>query len=385
MRILHTSDWHLGRLFHRVHLTEDQAHVLDQLIEVARAERPDVIVVAGDLYDRAVPPPQAVELLDEVFTRLTSELSIPTIAIAGNHDSAERVGFGARLLGQRRLHIAGTVGQARSVTLDDAHGSVDFVLVPYAAPEVVRAICGDERVRGHEAALRSQLEALGPAPSGRRRVAIAHAFVEGARTCDSERPLTVGGAGTVAASVFEGFDYVALGHLHRPQDVATPGAKARIRYSGSLLPYSFSEVGYDKSVSLVELDAAGVSRVQEIPLSPRRKVRVMQGRFEELLAGPPSEDYLLVRLDDREPILDAMARLRARFPNVLVVERTKLGPSGHDAREALQDPRRIDTLELFEQFYRTVVAAEDEAERELDEADRTLVAEAVAAAREASV
>lgn len=377
MRILHTSDWHLGRLFHRVHLTDDQAHVLEQFVELAREERPDAVLIAGDLYDRAVPPPEAVELLDDVLTRLTAELGIPTFAIAGNHDSAERVGFGARLLAQRELHIAGTLGQAGVVTLKDAHGEVDFVSVPYAAPEVVRSAFGDETIRGHEAALRAQLAAIAATGSGRRRVAMAHAFVEGATTSESERPLTVGGTGSVDASVFEGFDYVALGHLHRPQQIA-PG----VRYSGSLLPYSFSEVGYEKSVSLVELDANGVVQVREIELAPRRRVRVLEGLFEELLAAAPSEDYLLVRLEDREPVLDAMARLRRRYPNTLLVERDKLASASGRSLSPGQDPRRMDTLDLFARFYRDVVGAEGEEEKILDEADRALVAEAIAAARE---
>ena len=376
MRILHTSDWHLGRLFHGVSLTDDQAHVLEQLVDLASEERPDAIVIAGDLYDRAVPPPEAVELLDEILTKLTAELRIPTFVIAGNHDSGERVGFGARLLAQRALHIAGTVAQTTRVTLDDAHGPLEFASVPYATPEVVRATL-DASVRGHEAAMRAQLAALGPPLPGRRRVVLAHAFVEGGRTSESERPLTVGGAGTVPASVFEGFDYVALGHLHKPQDV-TP----RVRYSGSLLPYSFSEIGYDKTVSLVELEADGAPRVRAIPLTPRRRVDVLEGRFEELLALPPREDYLLVRLSDREPILDAKARLRRRFPNVLAVERTKFERAAGGTRPATGDPRKTDPLALFARFYRTVTATEGGPAPELDAADRALVAEAIAAAQE---
>ena len=350
MRILHTSDWHLGRLFHQVHLTEDQAHVLEEFVTLAREEKPDAIVIAGDLYDRAVPPPEAVELLDDVLTRLTLDLGIPTLAIAGNHDSAERVGFAGKLLAKRGLYLVGTVAQQGAITLADVHGEVDFVALPYASPEAVRSALRDDAVRGHEQALAAQLaQVAGSATPGRRRVAIAHACVEGASHSESERPLTVGGTGCVSAALFEGFDYVALGHLHRPQQV-----DAKARYAGSLLPYSFSEVDHSKSVSMVELSADGSVSVEEIALSPRRVMRVIEGAFDDLLMHPASDDYVLARLSDREPILDAMARLRRVYPNALQIERPALSRGADGPLPAGQDHRKVEPLDLFETFYQHV-------------------------------
>jgi len=349
MRILHSSDWHLGRLFHQVHLTDDQAYVLDEFVKLAREAKPDVIVIAGDLYDRAVPPPEAVELLDDVLTRLTLELGIPTLAIAGNHDSAERVGFAARLLAERGLHLVGTLAQQGVITLADDHGEVDFVAVPYAAPEAVRSAFSDDTVRGHERALEAQLSRLMPEVAGRRRVAIAHAFVDGASDSESERPLTVGGTGCVSASLFEGFDYVALGHLHRPQQV-TPKA----RYSGSLLPYSFSEAEHEKSVSMVEMAADGSVSVEAIALPTRRSLRVIEGTFDDLLQQPESDDYVLARLTDPGPILDAMARLRKVFPNALQIERPALTHGAGGLLPEGQDHRKMQPIDLFETFYEQV-------------------------------
>lgn len=384
MRILHSSDWHLGRLFHQVHLTDDQAHVLDQFVELARDLEPDAIIIAGDLYDRAIPPPEAVELLDDVLARLVLDVGIPTIAIAGNHDSAERIGFAGRLLSSRGLHLSGPLRHVQPITLEDEFGPVDIVPLPYAPPEVVRSELarareGDESdspVRGHEAALRAQIEvAAADLAVGRRRVAVAHAFVTGATESESERALSVGGTGSVSASVFEGFHYTALGHLHRPQNLAGVDSGV-VRYSGSLLPYSFSEVDHErgtdhrKSVSLIELDAAGEVSITEHHLGPRRGMRIVRGELEQLLkdgGGEPwREDYLLVRLDDTRPVLDAMSRLRDVFPNVLHIERPRLGDSSGGG-VAPQDHRRMRPIDLFADFFEAVTS------RALTDDERTTV------------
>ena len=349
MKILHTSDWHLGRLFHNVHLTEDQAHVLESFVALARDVRPDLIVIAGDLYDRAVPPPEAVELLDDVLGRLVLDLGIPTVAIAGNHDSAERIGFASRLLAGRGLHLAGPVERACPFTIEDAHGPVEVVPLPYASPEAVRSGLKVD-VHGHDEALRAQLAAS--VPNGVRRVAVAHAFVTGGQESESERALTVGGTGAVDASLFEGFSYVALGHLHRPQSVT-----AAVRYSGSLLPYSFGEVDHRKGVLLVELDAAGAVVVEQVALSPLRGMRVIEGTIDELLADsesdPARDDYVLARITDKGLVLDAMERIRAGYPKVLHIERPSLTPDGPLLGTRL-DHRRMDPLALFEDFYAQV-------------------------------
>jgi len=352
MRLLHTSDWHLGRLFYNVHLTEDQAHVLEQLVALAKEAKVDAVLVAGDAYDRAVPPADAVTLLDEVLSRLVLDVGVPTILIAGNHDSPERIDFGSRLLAERGLHLVGSLGaQVRCVELCDAHGAVDVLAIPYAAPEEVRASLDVSEVHSHHAAMERLTElARARRTPGHRSVLLAHAFVVGGLACESERTLTVGGSGEVGSSAFNGFDYAALGHLHRPQAIGD----GTLRYSGSLLKYSFSEASHCKSVTVVELDARGSVSTELVELSPRRDVRVLEGHLEELIAAGRSdaaaEDYLLARVMNPEPVLNAMGRLREVYPNVLHVERPVL-----EATERLAGPERdhreLSTIELFRGFY----------------------------------
>ena len=355
MRFVHTSDWHLGRLFHGHHLTEDQAHVLDQLVTLVAEERVDALIVAGDLYDRAVPPPDAVELLDETLSRLACELSVPVVLIAGNHDSPQRVAFGSRLLRASGVHVFGSVtARPASLTLEDEHGPVIVHALPYADPPHARFALDDEDLTDHDAALRALVaSARMHAPPGPRSICIAHAFVAGGEESESERPLSVGGSDRVAADCFEGYSYAALGHLHRPQTAGAP----QVRYSGSLLKYSFSESGHAKSVSLVELDADGRVSVEELPLSPKRDVRIVTGMLADVLEGPgpglSKDDYLLVRLENREALLDVMGKLRQIYPNVLHVERTV-----HEAVESESGPRldrrNQSDADLFEAFVREV-------------------------------
>ena len=356
MRFVHCSDWHLGRLFHGRHLTEDQAHVLlgeGQLLDLCRDAKAEALVVAGDLYDRAVPPSEAVELLSETLERVARDLKIPALLIAGNHDSPERIGFGAALMESSGIHLAGPVrAEPARVVLEDAHGTVSFHLLPYAEPAVARHELEEPDLQGHDAVLRA-LAGRARAQAEARSVLVAHAFVTGGEESESERPLSIGGADRVDAEAFEGFSYVALGHLHRPQRA---GAE-RLRYSGSLLKYSFSEADQRKSVSVVELDAAGELSVEQVELSPRRDVRVIQGRLEKLLEGPAAgenrEDYLLARLEDREALLDPMGKLREVYPNVLHLERA--GREGEGLAGAPRvDRRGQGDAELFESFVREV-------------------------------
>lgn len=353
MRFLHTSDWHLGRLFHNVHLTEDQAHVLEQLVELIRGAKLDAVIIAGDVYDRAVPPSAAVELLDDVLSQLVLDIQVPTFVIAGNHDSPERLGFGSRLLRERGLHISGTLGQGLACSqVRDAHGPVHIVPLPFAVPEVVREWSGDPDVKGAEQALAALIASgRGQVPTEERSIAIAHAFVAGGTESESERSLSVGGSGQVSASQFDGFDYVALGHLHRPQKV---GAK-HIRYSGSLLKYSFSEIDQPKSVSIVDMDAQGGVSIEEVALTPRRDVRAVEGTLEEVLARAPADlnkdDYLLAVLTDRMPLLNPMAKLRKFYPNVLHIERPHFGASTGEGLSA-KDHRKMAPLDLFNLFWK---------------------------------
>lgn len=355
MKFLHTADWHLGRIFHQVHLTEDQARVLDQIVALAAAERPDVVLVAGDLYDRAVPPPEAVALLDRAWQRLALELGIPVIAIPGNHDSATRVGYGAALLARSGLHLVADFAAAtRPITV----GGVDIFALPFAEPAEVRAWSGDPAVRDHDSALRVCIDRMRPNfTAGRPRILVAHAFVAGERReSESERPLSVGGAGTVAADAFADFNYVALGHLHAPQTVS-----ARCVYAGSPLKYSFSEADDAKSVVLGEINAAtGVlAPLRLAPLRSRRDVRNLEGSLAALLAVAPAdparEDYLRITLTDDGALLNALGRLREAYPNVLQLERRFLqrDPAASGANSARR--RESTETELFAGFCHEVL------------------------------
>lgn len=359
MRFIHTADWHLGRLFHGVHLTEDQAHVLDQLVDLIRATKPHALVVSGDVYDRAVPPADAVELLDDTLCRIVLDLRTPVLLIAGNHDSAPRLEFGSSVLAEQGLHMAGCMSREWSpVIVQDDTGPVHFYTVPFAEPALVRETLSCESIRDHDEAWHAVIEQISRyrAPSD-RSVIIAHAFVTGAKESESERPLSVGGADRVDAAHFAGFQYAALGHLHRPQSAGAD----HIRYAGSLLKYSFSEVDHVKGVTVVEMDARGRCSVESVSLTPRRDVRRITGYFRDILEGPQSgesrEDYLMVTLQDKGPIMDVMGRLREVYPNTLHIERIGL-TGGQGPARIETDHRKLDDSDLFNAFFSQVTGDE---------------------------
>lgn len=358
MRFLHSADWHLGRYLHGTSLIEDQAAVLDQFVELARTERVDAVVIAGDVYDRSVPPGDAVALLDDVLARLVVDAGIPVILIAGNHDSAQRIGFGGRILEKQRLILRGTLDDLSPVVLTDAHGEIAFHALPYVEPIFARALPGGEHVTDHQSAMTHVVSLLRARRLlGQRNVLVAHAFVAGGSESDSERPLSVGGSGMVAADTFDGFDFVALGHLHRPQTVGSD----RIHYPGSLLKYSFNEVEHTKSVSLIEIGADGKPDIRRICLTPRHDVRIVTGTLADLLGTPDParsrDDYLCAHLTDADPVLEPMARLREVYPNMMELQfaRTNAGTAvalgGGDHRQRQPD-------DLFKAFYRAMLGEE---------------------------
>jgi len=355
MRFLHTADWHLGRIFHGLHLTNDQAHVLEQVVDLAKEARVEVVLISGDIYDRSVPPTEAVELLDYILSRLVLDLKLKVVLIAGNHDSPQRLGFASRLLGESGLTLSGLPSrEVKPLILNDDHGPVAFCPVPYVEPAVARQVLENPDLNDHQAALGAMIERAREAiPAGARSVLLAHAFVQGGTASDSERPLSVGGAEQVPADILAGFDYLALGHLHRPQSVETKA----IQYAGSILKYSFAEAGHDKSVTLVEMDAQGKCMVERVPLSPLHETRVVEGTLKGLLADLPRgvdpEDYLLVRLTDTGALFDPMGQLRQAYPNVLHLERTALRLAGAEGGEQL-DYRKMSTAELFGAFFEHV-------------------------------
>ena len=371
VKLLHTADWHLGRLFHDEHLTSEQRHVLiEGLLPLVRQHRPDAVVVAGDVYDRAVPPPEAVALLDEVLRRLVRDLGVPVVLIAGNHDSPDRLAFGAALLAAEGLHVhARLVADPEPLVLDDEDGPVEIWALPYAEPAYVREVLGLPELSGHDQAMRAMLARVARRAAERedergpaRRVLVAHAFVQGGEVAESERPLSVGGASAVDPSAFAGFDLVLLGHLHRRQRVG----QGPLHYAGSLCKYSFSEAGHAKSASLFELGAGGALTVQTLPLVPRRDLRCIEGSLAEVLARPDDgrdDDYLQITLTDRGHLFDPMGTLRQRYPNVLAAPRPALWESA-GAATAPVDRRKLGDRELFAAFFAEVTGAELEPDEE---------------------
>lgn len=352
MRILHTADWHLGRVFHRVDLLEDQRHVLAQLLTHVRDHAVDVVVIAGDVYDRSLPPAEAVRLLDDTLAELVIDCDVHVVVVAGNHDSMTRLGFGSRLLREQRLHLFGRLNaNPEPILIADQHGEVAIFGVPYPEPGLVREALGDGEIHDHQAAMAALVERVGALrPKDARAILVTHADVQGGRSSESERALSINRPQSISSRTFEGFDYVALGHLHRPQSVA-----ANVRFSGSILPYSFSEAEDAKSVSLVEIGARGEEAVvQELPLTPRRRVRSIEGQLAELLQAAEHdaqrEDYLRISLLDEGPLFETVTRLRQAYPNLLEIERPFL--SRELASPAEPRARRgDDELAQFGAFY----------------------------------
>ena len=317
MRLLHTSDWHLGRAFHRVNMLGAQAQFIGHLVTTVRERGVDAVVVSGDVYDRAVPPLAAVELFDDALHRLAG-LKVPTVMISGNHDSARRLGVGAGLIDGAGIHLRTEPSACGTpVVLADAHGEVAFYGLPYLEPALVKDMFGVEKP-GHEAVLAAAMDRvradLAARAGGTRSVVLAHAFVTGGEASDSERDITVGGVAAVPAGVFDGVDYVALGHLHGSQTITE-----RVRYSGSPLPYS--EAGHRKSMWLIDLGAGGSIDVERIDCPVPRALARVRGRLEDLLDDPElarhREAWVEATLTDPVRPADPMARLTERFPHTL--------------------------------------------------------------------
>ena len=354
MKFIHTSDWHIGRQLHNQSLLEDQRHVLTQIVELAVTHDVDAVIIAGDIYDRSIPPANAVALLDEVVNRLANELNIPVVMIAGNHDGHERLGFASRQMRESGLHIIGPLNNALvPIEIVGKSGNAIFYGLPYADPATVRHVF-DSDVSTHEQAMAQLLEQVIEHDSqGLPKVVISHCFLDGGSESESERPLSIGGADKISPTVFTPFSYAALGHLHGPQYKG----EEHVRYSGSILKYSFSEQHQKKSVTLVELTPEGKASIELLPLSAMRDVRIIEGELDALLelgkVDLHRDDYLMVRLLDKKAILDPMGKLRAVYPNVLHLERT--GLMANNSQLAIgRDHIKKGELDMFTDFFSQV-------------------------------
>ena len=350
MKILHLSDLHIGKRVHEVSMTEDQEYILTKILRLCDDEKPDAVLIAGDVYDKSVPSAEAVTLFDDFLCRLAKR-SVPVMIISGNHDSPERLAFGGRRLESSGIHISPVYGgEIRPITLRDAYGETDFWLLPFIKPIHVKRFFPDEEIVTYTDAVRAALKDL-PLDPQRRNVLVTHQFVTGAATCESEE-LSVGGSDNVDASVFDGFDYVALGHIHGPQNIGTN----RIRYCGTPLKYSFSEAGHYKSVTLAELGEKGDLKLRTLPLIPKRDLRQLRGSFAQLTDPEQyrqgaKDDYLHIVLTDEEDIPEAVGKLRLIYPNILKLSydntRTREDRTVGDAG----DVKTRSPLELFGELY----------------------------------
>ncbi|NLM21898.1 MAG: exonuclease SbcCD subunit D [Peptococcaceae bacterium] len=383
MKIFHTADWHIGKIINQVHMTADQEYALWRLIELMEAENPDVLIIAGDVYDRAIPPVEAVELLDKILSTILLELNIPVLIVAGNHDSPDRLSFGSNILKAKGLHIAGRLQpEIKPIILKDNYGPVNFYLVPYASPSLIKEVLGKEDIVDHNSALSAIIEAIKQKWSPtERNVLVYHGFVRGMEEVEfseSEKPLSLmslGGADYVDAAHFKDFTYTALGHLHRPQRAGYD----HIRYAGSLLKYSFSEVAHPKAVTIVQIGPKGEVTTRFKTLQPLRDMRKIKGQLQALLdpqvyEGTNVEDYLHVTLTDEGELLEPMAKLRQVYPNVLALElESKERQTGRDKTSAGEGYRQKSKLELFRDFYYDLTGQEFTNEKE------RLVSEIIAA------
>lgn len=362
MKFIHTADWHIGKIINEFSMLEEQKIVLKQLLGIMEQQKPDALIIAGDVYDRSIPPVEAVELVDDIFCTILLDMKIPVLVIAGNHDGAERLSFASKILTDRGLHIVGKVTPAvQKVTLADQFGPVNFYMLPYADPRYIRNMLEDSAISTHDDAMRA---ITGPIrqqlDTSCRNIMITHGYItymgqDNASTCESERPLSIGGTDFVSTSHFDGFNYTALGHLHGNQKTGNDC----IRYSGSLMKYSFSEVNHKKGVNIVELDKAGQAAAAFSELVPSRDMRIIKGPIKELLSpgiykSANPEDYIYAVLTDREELVDPISKLRTVYPNIMGLTREN-GNSAQDSRTAASAGYKTKSrLELFNEFFYSI-------------------------------
>lgn len=351
MKFIHLSDLHIGKKLNEASLLEDQKYILQQIIGLISEHRPDGIIIAGDIYDKPVPTIEAVQTLDDFLTELAA-LKIPVFIISGNHDSAERLAFGARLLSSSGIYVAPVYdGELRKISLQDQYGTVNLYLLPFIKPASVKRFFANETINDLNDALRVVISNLS-VDTSQRNILIAHQFVTGAFRSDSEE-IFVGGLDNVDASVFESFDYTALGHLHSPQNIGSE----KIRYCGTPLKYSFSECRQTKSLTMVELQEKGQLHIDCLPLQPLRDLQKLKGTYMQLTdlkfyENLDRSNYFHITLTDENDVLDAMQKLRAVYPNLLQLEYDNQRTQYIQDIEGSSFIQQKSPIELFEEFYK---------------------------------
>ena len=350
MKFMHISDLHLGKRVNEFSMLEDQKDILRKILKIADEEKPQALLIAGDVYDKSIPTVEAIQLFDDFLCEL-SKRKVQTFIISGNHDSAERMAFGGRLMKESGVYVAPVyAGKTQAVVLEDEWGPINIYLLPFVKPAGVRRLFEDEQIDSYNDALRVCVENMNVDPS-RRNVLVTHQFVTGALRSDSEE-ISIGGSDNVDAAVFEAFDYTALGHIHRPQSAGADN----IRYCGTPLKYSFSECSHEKSVTVVELAAKGSVTVRTAALVPLHDMREIKGTYMELTdrssyAGTATDDYIHVTLTDEDDIPDAVGRLRAVYPNIMKLDYDNKRTRSSSCVEAAEAVEAKSPMELFEEFY----------------------------------
>ena len=352
MKIIHLADLHIGKRVNEFSMIDDQKYILNQILEIIDKEKPDAVIIAGDVYDKQVPSIEAVELLDSFISDI-SKRKTTTFIISGNHDSAERLAFGSSLMAMGKIYISPVYnGKISKYTLKNDFGSANFYLLPFVKPNHVKRFFPDEKIESYTDAIRVVVDNL-KLDTSEINILIAHQFVTGASRTESEE-ISVGGLDNVDASVFEDFDYVALGHIHRPQKIGTE----RIRYCGTPLKYSFSEVNDTKSVSIIEINSKEDFNLRTIPLIPKRDMRKIRGTYEELITktsyeNTNTDDYIHVTLTDEFNVVDAIQKLRVIYKNIMKLEYDNMRT--RESRKINLDDMVIENknpLEIFSEFYK---------------------------------
>lgn len=350
MKLIHLSDLHIGKRVNEISMIEDQEYILLQILQIIDEEKADAVLIAGDVYDKSVPSAEAVTLFDDFLCRLAMR-NIPTLIISGNHDSPERLAFGNRLMEESGIFISPVYdGSVSTFTLSDENGDIDFWLLPFLKPAHVKRYFPDAGIESYTDAIRAVVEHMG-IDTARRNVLLTHQFVTGASTCESEE-ISVGGSDNMDASVFADFDYVALGHIHGPQNIGSN----RIRYCGTPLKYSFSEEAHHKSVTVVNLGKKGDLELQLRPLTPRHDLRSIRGTFEELTSksfyeGTATDDYLHIMLTNEEDVPEAIGKLRVIYPNLMKLSYDNTRTRTNQVINGAEDVQRKSPLELFDELY----------------------------------
>ncbi len=350
MKFLHLSDLHIGKRVNEFSMLEDQEYILTKIINIIDDEKPDAVVIAGDVYDKSVPSAEAVQLFDDFLCRL-AQRKLQVFVISGNHDSAERMAFGGRLMDISGVHMSPVYnGKVEPISLEDEFGKINFFMLPFVKPVNVRRFFEDAVIESYTDAVRAAVENMN-INTDERNVIITHQFVTGAEKCDSEEK-SVGGSDNVDAAVFDDFDYVALGHIHGPQNIKSE----RIRYCGTPLKYSFSEMKHKKSVTVVEMGEKGSLEIRTVALEPMRDMREIRGTYNEIMLrenyeGTKTDDYLRVILTDEDDIPGVMGKLRVNYPNVMVVDYDNKRTRNTATLDSFKDIRNISTYDLFAEFY----------------------------------